>query len=760
MDIKQLLTIANSESNDRDLEIIDKEKNIYDQRQENMGFLIGEKAMLQVLSNNIERKQLYLEELKRGNRIDEMKGLEDQSRILQSKIDKLCADCQLLKNQKQGVQDAMGNIIRQLQEEQDSKKMFEIATIHHNYHSSKKELERVKEEKQLILEKLVFEKDEQPTFIGLERKIEKMKLKIKKADLDLKAADRESIEAAALLANNDRVKAELIEENIAVNKKIKDAFGSEYPEDTNLLERFKNIKERVKDLRRDLNSAAFAKNEFLLGILEGSKESGRCFLCDNDFSPDCYDHRKDFFDKTLRQPTDEERRSINELKEFEAEYEVLKKFRPDIQKLDQNAQRIADIDRDTEKLFSDAGRKIQKINQAKEVHNKLVDEELELKEMQLLISREDDLERIIAGIDVSVFAGEDEVMLGHIFEKGLMRPENLATMLSDKQKSICVIDHNMTILNDQLQDLNKQKREVGTRIQTIKDERKNEKSIDEIQHDIEINTLEYENKREALLQKEKSLNEEMEEKEKQMKSEKAVLSRLNYLLPDLEKRHTNLMKLNTTNCDETIMMTNYRKFKEVGNYLEKTRDEMEVKRIEQDKLKTEIKLVEDKILFQSTEEEIRKKENEVLIQTQELKMIAGQVEKEKQMHAEFIKVTANVSNLEGKDESHKKSAQEYYDKIYRNRDKEMQYFERLTHYEYYRMLVEDLDLYMQSLEEALVKYHREKIELINRNIAELWKMTYQNGDIKRIEIKAEQIVDPTMENKGNFNYRVVFYNKE
>ena len=220
------------------------------------------------------------------------------------------------------------------------------------------------------------------------------------------------------------------------------------------------------------------------------------------------------------------------------------------------------------------------------------------------------------------------------------------------------------------------------------------------------------------------------------------------------------MKLNTSNVDESVMMTNYRKFKDVELTLDRIKTEVEEKRKEQEMLSKRIKLISDKILLMNTEEIIRTKENEILTQTEELRQLAGKVEKEKQMTNEFIKLTANVSNMEGKDETHKKSAQEYYDKIYRNRDKEMQYFERLTHYEYYRMLVDDLELYMQSLEEALVKYHREKIELINKNIAELWKMTYQNGDIKRIEIKAEQIVDGTIENKGNFNYRVVFYNKE
>ena len=141
-----------------------------------------------------------------------------------------------------------------------------------------------------------------------------------------------------------------------------------------------------------------------------------------------------------------------------------------------------------------------------------------------------------------------------------------------------------------------------------------------------------------------------------------------------------------------------------------------------------------------------------------------QLEQKKRVEEEalrqFNEINSTVSYLHGIDETHKKNAQYYYGKIFENRDKEMQYFEKLTHFEYYRMLVEDLTAYIDSLERSLVNYHKEKIDQINKNIHELWKMTYKNGDIRRIEIKAEQKVDNETAVKGNFDYRVVFYNQE
>ena len=315
------------------------------------------------------------------------------------------------------------------------------------------------------------------------------------------------------------------------------------------------MKQRVKDLKRDLSSASFAKNEFLEGILEASKETCKCFLCDKDFEEAQLKERKEFFDCTLKQPTEEELRSMKELEEFEAEYLVLKKFKPDINKAHHNAERIISIDKESDQMFSDAGRKQLKISQASDALKRLKKEELEVKDLQQLIFKTDELEKIIRDIDTRKFASYQDEELYNLYQKGQKGPENLTASLQDKQRSLSVVEHNLSTLDAKLSDLNRSSRDINGKIQKIRDERKNEKSVDEIDHDIEISTLDLEAKREQLEVKEKSFNEEMSKKDAALKSLKSVLTRLNYLLPDLEKRHSNLMKLNTSNCDETIMMT-------------------------------------------------------------------------------------------------------------------------------------------------------------------------------------------------------------
>lgn len=42
-----------------------------------------------------------------------------------------------------------------------------------------------------------------------------------------------------------------------------------------------------------------------------------------------------------------------------------------------------------------------------------------------------------------------------------------------------------------------------------------------------------------------------------------------------------------------------------------------------------------------------------------------------------------------------------------------------------KAIINDLDKYLHSVEEALLTYHKTKIEEINERIADIWQETYQ-----------------------------------
>lgn len=64
----------------------------------------------------------------------------------------------------------------------------------------------------------------------------------------------------------------------------------------------------------------------------------------------------------------------------------------------------------------------------------------------------------------------------------------------------------------------------------------------------------------------------------------------------------------------------------------------------------------------------------------------------------------------------------------------------------------DLEKYTKALEKALLAFHGEKMEEINRTIKELWQRVYRNQDIDYIQIRAEA---DTTSAKRSYNYRVV-----
>jgi DNA repair protein RAD50 len=69
-----------------------------------------------------------------------------------------------------------------------------------------------------------------------------------------------------------------------------------------------------------------------------------------------------------------------------------------------------------------------------------------------------------------------------------------------------------------------------------------------------------------------------------------------------------------------------------------------------------------------------------------------------------------------------------------------------------QMAAKDLDKYCKALDTALMRFHSEKVEEINKRIRELWQLIYRGGDIDRVELKAER---GTGVSAHTYTYRVV-----
>jgi len=91
------------------------------------------------------------------------------------------------------------------------------------------------------------------------------------------------------------------------------------------------------------------------------------------------------------------------------------------------------------------------------------------------------------------------------------------------------------------------------------------------------------------------------------------------------------------------------------------------------------------------------------------------------------------------------------------------YKEMNVKYKLRTKVAEDLNKYYIALDFAIMKYHKEKMKVVNKIIRELWRNTYRGNDIDYIEIKTSEdseVATAGADKKKVYNYRVVMVKNE
>jgi len=91
------------------------------------------------------------------------------------------------------------------------------------------------------------------------------------------------------------------------------------------------------------------------------------------------------------------------------------------------------------------------------------------------------------------------------------------------------------------------------------------------------------------------------------------------------------------------------------------------------------------------------------------------------------------------------------------------YKEMNVKYKLRAKVAEDLNKYYIALDFAIMKYHKEKMKVVNKIIRELWRNTYRGNDIDYIEIKTSEdseVATAGADKKKVYNYRVVMVKNE
>lgn len=72
-----------------------------------------------------------------------------------------------------------------------------------------------------------------------------------------------------------------------------------------------------------------------------------------------------------------------------------------------------------------------------------------------------------------------------------------------------------------------------------------------------------------------------------------------------------------------------------------------------------------------------------------------------------------------------------------------------------KKVIADLGQYRMALESALLKFHSEKMNKINRLIRELWRSIYRGNDIDYVQIQTNEMKNSSADVKRSYDYRVV-----
>jgi len=117
----------------------------------------------------------------------------------------------------------------------------------------------------------------------------------------------------------------------------------------------------------------------------------------------------------------------------------------------------------------------------------------------------------------------------------------------------------------------------------------------------------------------------------------------------------------------------------------------------------------------------------------------------------------NIHGLSCTDSTLRRQASSIFDDLKKHSSAEIAYYNSLATQESLKLTVEDLDLYISSLQKSIKIYHQQKISQINQILSCLWQKIYRGLDIDNVQIK----LDSNLNNKKKeYYYRVIYLSKD
>ena len=198
-----------------------------------------------------------------------------------------------------------------------------------------------------------------------------------------------------------------------------------------------------------------------------------------------------------------------------------------------------------------------------------------------------------------------------------------------------------------------------------------------------------------------------------------------------------------------------------------TEEKMSELRVDISNQESRRRMFDDNIRFREYKEKEKKFERQIKRQNKELEDMDWKkvVDKKSKLTKEYHSLFAEKSEKEGQvaelTRTIKSIERELQDPKWKNAAKNFK--EQTIKHKLRTEMVSDLNKYYKALDFAILKFHSQKMKVVNKIIRELWKQTYKGNDIDYIEIKTDDGFDGPnhgAEKRKVHNYRVVMFKQD
>merc|ERR1712130_601576 len=242
---------------------------------------------------------------------------------------------------------------------------------------------------------------------------------------------------------------------------------------------------------------------------------------------------------------------------------------------------------------------------------------------------------------------------------------------------------------------------------------------------------------------------------------------------DLERLEADLQKYQDSGMEKEL-----KRLEEEKNRLEEKMSEMKKQRVQFERQASELKvevsnqesrkrLYEDNLKLRDYKDQEQKHARAVRLQQSALEERDwGRVERKKtELNRQWNELNAEKNAMGGQQAEVERSIREMERELNSSKLKDAaSRFKAMNVSTNLRNKVaSDLNKYYIALDFAIMKYHKEKMKVVNKIIRELWRNTYRGNDIDYIEIKTtedSEVATAGADKRKVYNYRVVMVKNE